>query len=141
MQSLNFKTPLKTYAINDDENAVIKINTTDFGLIDRLKNLVERAGKIADKYKTTPEDKLNIDVFIDFDKDIRKEIDYVLGEGVSQSAFGDVNCLSICDDGSMIFENFLNCVVPVILNDVQTAVANRSKHIEKYTNQAKRLTR
>lgn len=141
MQSLNFKTPLKTYAINNDENTVIKINTTDFGLIDRLKNLVERAGKIADKYKTMPEDKLNINVFIDFDKDIRKEIDYVLGEGVSQSAFGDVNCLSICDDGSMIFENFLNCVVPVILDDVQTAVANRSKHIEKYTNQAKRLTR
>lgn len=141
MQSLNFKTPIKTYAINNDENTVIKINTTDFGLIDRLKNLVERAGKIADKYKTMSEDKLNIDVFIDFDKDIRKEIDYVLGEGVSQSAFGDVNCLSICDDGSMIFENFLNCVVPVILNDVQTAVANRSKHIEKYTNQAKRLTR
>ncbi|WP_455259027.1 hypothetical protein [Ruminococcus sp.] len=141
MQSLNFKTPLKTYAINDDENAVIKINTTDFGLIDRLKNLVERTGKIADKYKAMSEDKLNIDVFIDFDKDIRKEIDYVLGEGVSQSAFGNVNCLSICDDGSMIFENFLNCVVPVILNDVQTAVANRSKHIEKYTNQAKRLTK
>lgn len=141
MQSLNFKTPLKTYAINNDENAVIKINTTDFGLIDRLKNLVERAGKIADKYKTMSEDKLNIDVFIDFDKDIRKEIDYVLGEGVSQSAFGDVNCLSICDDGSMIFENFLNCVVPVILDDVQTAVANRSKHIEKYTNQAKRLAK
>jgi hypothetical protein len=141
MQSLNFKTPLKTYAINNDENTVIKINTTDFGLIDRLKNLVERAGKIADKYKTMSEDKLNIDVFIDFDKDIRKEIDYVLGEGVSQSAFGDVNCLSICDDGSMIFENFLNCVVPVILDDVQTAVANRSKHIEKYTNQAKRLTK
>ena len=141
MQSLNFKTPLKTYAINDDENAVIKINTTDFGLIDRLKNLVERAGKIADKYKTMSEDKLNIDVFIDFDKDIRKEIDYVLGEGVSQSAFGDVNCLSICDDGSMIFENFLNCVVPVILDDVQTVVANRSKHIEKYTNQAKRLAK
>nr|WP_294665335.1 hypothetical protein [uncultured Ruminococcus sp.] len=141
MQSLNFKTPLKTYAINDDENAVIKINTTDFGLIDRLKNLVERTGKIADKYKAMSEDKLNIDVFIDFDKDIRKEIDYVLGEGVSQSAFGDVNCLSICDDGSMIFENFLNCVVPVILDDVQTAVANRSKHIEKYTNQAKRLTK
>lgn len=141
MQSLNFKTPLKTYAINNDENAVIKINTTDFGLIDRLKNLVERTGKIADKYKTMSEDKLNIDVFIDFDKDIRKEIDYVLGEGVSQSAFCDVNCLSICDDGSMIFENFLNCVVPVILDDVQTAVANRSKHIEKYTNQAKRLTR
>lgn len=141
MQSLNFKTPIKTYAINNDENTVIKINTTDFGLIDRLKNLVERAGKIADKYKTMSEDKLNIDVFIDFDKDIRKEIDYVLGEGVSQSAFGDVNCLSICDDGSMIFENFLNCVVPVILDDVQTAVANRSKHIEKYTNQAKRLTR
>ena len=141
MQSLNFKTPLKTYAINNDENTVIKINTTDFGLIDRLKNLVERTGKIADKYKAMSEDKLNIDVFIDFDKDIRKEIDYVLGEGVSQSAFGNVNCLSICDDGSMIFENFLNCVVPVILNDVQTAVANRSKHIEKYTNQAKRLTR
>lgn len=141
MQSLNFKTPIKTYAINNDENTVIKINTTDFGLIDRLKNLVERAGKIADKYKTMSEDKLNIDVFIDFDKDIRKEIDYVLGEGVSQSAFGNVNCLSICDDGSMIFENFLNCVVPVILDDVQTAVANRSKHIEKYTNQAKRLTR
>jgi len=141
MQSLNFKTTLKTYAINGDENAVIKINTTDFGLIDRLKNLVERTGKIADKYKAMSEDKLNIDVFIDFDKDIRKEIDYVLGEGVSQSAFGDVNCLSICDDGSMIFENFLNCVVPVILDDVQTAVANRSKHIEKYTNQAKRLTR
>ena len=141
MQSLNFKTPLKTYAINDDENAVIKINTTDFGLIDRLKNLVERTGKIADKYKAMSEDKLNIDVFIDFDKDIRKEIDYVLGVGVSQSAFGNVNCLSICDDGSMIFENFLNCVVPVILNDVQTAVANRSKHIEKYTNQAKRLTK
>lgn len=141
MQSLNFKTPLKTYAINDDENAVIKINTTDFGLIDRLKNLVERTGKIADKYKAMSEDKLNIDAFIDFDKDIRKEIDYVLGEGVSKSAFGNVNCLSICDDGSMIFENFLNCVVPVILNDVQTAVANRSKHIEKYTNQAKRLTK
>lgn len=140
MQSLNFKTPLKTYAINDDENTVIKINTTDYSLIDRLSSLTKRTTELMKKYKEKSPDETTINVFLDVDKEIRKEIDYVLGAGVSQGAFGDVNCLSLCEDGSMIFENFLNCVIPVIVSDIENAHAQQRKHIEKYIKQAKRLT-
>lgn len=141
MQSLNFKTPLKTYAINNDENTVIKINTTDYSLVERLNKLIERTEELVQKYKNMKPEDVTFEIFLDVDKEIRKEIDYVLGAGVSQGAFGDVNCLSICDDGSMIFENFLNCVVPVIVSDIENAHAQQSKHIEKYLNQAKRLAK
>lgn len=139
MQSLNFKTPLKTYAINDDENTVIKINTTDYGLVERLESLTKRTNELVQKYKDMKPEDVTIGIFVDVDKEIRREIDYVLGEGVSQGAFGGVNCLSLCEDGSMIFENFLNCVVPVIVSDIENAHAQQSKHIEKYLKQAKGL--
>lgn len=57
MQSLNFKTPLKTYAINNDENTVIKINTTDYSLVERLNKLTDRTEELVQKYKNMkPED-------------------------------------------------------------------------------------
>lgn len=139
MQSLNFKTPLKTYAINDDENTVIKINTTDYGLAERLRNLTQRTSELVEKYKNMKPEDVTIEIFVDVDKEIRREIDYVFGAGISQGAFGNVNCLSLCEDGSMIFENFLGCVVPVIVSDIENAHAQQSKHIEKYLKQAKGL--
>lgn len=106
MQSLNFKTPLKTYAINNDESTVIKINTTDYSLVERINKLTERTEALVQKYKNMKPEDVTFEIFLDVDKEIRKEIDYVLGAGVSQGAFGDVNCLSICDDGSMILRTF-----------------------------------
>lgn len=139
MQSLNFKTNVKTYAINGDENTVIKINTTDYSLIDRIRRLKENIGERMKKYEEMPPEEVTPTVFSDADRDIRSEIDRVFGENVSQGAFGDVNCLSVCDDGSMLFENFLGAVVPVILEDLQGIQSKLNNHIEKYLNQAERL--
>lgn len=88
MQSLNFKTPLKTYAINNDENTVIKINTTDYSLVERLNKLTERTEELVQKYKNMKPEDVTFEIFLDVDNEIRREIDYVLGAGVSQGAFG-----------------------------------------------------
>lgn len=143
MATLNFKTNVKTYDINGDKNRIISVNTTDYAILDRIKKSLKNIEKIADEYRTktiSNDDEAN-DLFVAADKRIREQINYIFGADVCDIVFGNVNCFSPCDDGSALFENFINAIVPEIRKDITEAQKKQSKHIEKYTAQAKRFSK
>ena len=141
MESLNFKSNIKKYAINDDENCVISVSTTDYAILDRNKKAIKNIENLTAEYK---EKKINNDdeaneLFVSADKEIRNQINYIFNSDVCTMAFGNTNCFSPCDDGSVLFENFINAIVPVVKADIMAAQEKQNKRIEKYTSQAKKF--
>lgn len=139
MEKLNFKTNVKRYSLNDDESCVISVNTTDYAILDRIKKATKNIEKLAAEYqekKINNDDEAN-ELFVETDKEIRNQINYIFNSDVCTMAFGNTNCFSLCDDGSALFENFINAIVPVIKSDIEAAQGKQNKRIEKYTSQAK----
>lgn len=135
MQSINFSTGIKEYAVNGDENNVIRINVSDLNISKRYQEASEKIEKLAEKYKNvskpTPEQ------LAEADKEVRTQLNYVFDSDVCTPAFGNTNCFSPVADGHFLFEAFMEAFLPLIQQDMQ-ATANASKiHIgnktEKYT--------
>lgn len=143
MEKLNFKNNIKKYCINDDENCIISVNTTDYAILDRIKKSLNTIENLSEEYKNKKinnDDEAN-ELFVSADLKIREQINYIFNSDVCTSAFGNTNCLSLCDDGSTLFENFINAVVPIIKKDIAEAQKKQEKHIERYTSQAKKFSR
>lgn len=143
MNNLNFDTGYKEYSINGDEGKVIRIDTTDFALFDRAQKAAKNIDKLSDNYrqaKVETDEQAN-ELFVKVDKDIREQINNIFGYDVSSVVFGITNCMSITKSGHMLFENFLNAVIPVIKNDMQEAVDKQNKRVEKYTSQVPKATK
>lgn len=143
MEKLNFKNNIKKYCINGNENCIISVNTTDYAILDRIKKSINIIESLSEEYK---DKKINNDdeaneVFVSADLKIREQINYIFNSDVCTSAFGNTNCLSLCDDGSTLFENFINAVVPIIKKDITEAQKKQERHIERYTSQAKKFSR
>ena len=144
MEKITFNSGYKEYQINDDENAVIRINTTDMSILDRINEVKKSLNGIMNKYKDLEKENLSTDEAIPFlskcDKDIRKQINYIFGSDVCTAAFGTSNCISPCG-GQPLFMNFLDAIIPIIEKDVIAEQKLSSKNIEKYTSQAKKFSK
>lgn len=135
MKSIHFNTGVKTYVLNDDESNTIQINVTDVNIASRLKQCQKQIDEIGDELQKmknpTPE------LLAEYDAKIKKLIDYSFGADVSSHAFGDTNCLSPLDDGTLLLFAFMDAFVPAVLEDIKQAGSgfksqNRAK-IENYT--------
>lgn len=136
MQKLVFDRGYKEYQIGDDENAVIRINTADVGILARLNEAVKNIEQIQKKYESA-ENTDAIQLITECDKDIREQINYIFGSDVCTVAFGEINCLSLAG-GKPIFENFLEVLIPVMQADFESAQKISNKKVGKYTSQVKR---
>lgn len=138
MQSLNFNDGLIRLAINGDENRIITINPTDFGLLSRYKEVEPKINALAQTYENTSEigDEESIKILSELDKKTREFIDYIVGSPVSEIVFGNANCLSVTG-GSPIYENFLNAYISYLEPIIKEEVKKSKSRIEKYTKQVK----
>ncbi|MDE7390703.1 MAG: hypothetical protein K2M82_07175 [Lachnospiraceae bacterium] len=135
MQSINFNTGYKTYAINGDESNVIRVNLADPNLFKRMEEVLE----YMDTFKDEITDDMAVsEVYEKFDNLVKNKIDYAFGEGTSKAVFGNVNCLTVAnDEGECIFETFLNAIMPIIYNDVNEAAKNQNRHISDMVDKGK----
>ena len=141
MENLKINLGYKEYTINDDENAVIRINTTDFGLIDRLNKIRKKTGDIVaelEKVKQSEGEEAILSAFAVSDEKMRALIDEVFGEGTSNNVFGGINCLSFAG-GQPVALNFLDAIVPIIQEDIEKEQKASDKRIKKYTETAKKF--
>ncbi len=143
MNNLNFDTGYKEYSINGDESKVIRIDTTDYALFDRIQKVSKNIDKLSENYRNTKveTDEQANELFVKVDKDIREQINKIFGYDVSSVVFGITNCMSITKSGHMLFENFLNALIPVIKNDMQEAVNKQNERVKKYTSQIPKATK
>lgn len=129
MQSINFDTGYKTYAVNGDENNVIRINVADLSIKSRIKEMYARIGALESEYRDT--DKPTDEQYAEVDKKIKAEINYAIGTDVCTPAFGLLNCLTILpDSGKSVAQSFLEALTPIIQKDVDEYV-NKIKKLDK----------
>lgn len=130
MQNINFDDGYKRYILNGDESKVIRVNVTDFNILDRYtKAQADMQALIADmqaKKDATPEE------IADYDKRIRDNINYIFGTDVCTAAFGTANCMSVVSNGSMLFESFLNALIPQVQEDMGINFEAVKKRTDKY---------
>lgn len=131
MQSINFNTGYKTYALNGDENNVIRVNVTDLNIAKRFIDTQKTIGEIIDRFMNiehpTPADLYNAD------QQVREQLNYALGSDVSTAAFGTANCLSPTVSGKILIEEFMDVFMPVVTRDIQSAAAASRIKLEQKT--------
>lgn len=130
--------------MNDDKNNVIRINTADLGILDRVEQSEEKLKKLQEEAQKAQNiedtDGRKYAIWGKLDKEIREQINYVFGADVSTPAFGTTYCFSFCD-GAPMFENFINALLPVIEKDCMAESEKMKANIGKYTKQVLQLTK
>ncbi len=121
MQSINFDKGYKTYAVNGDENNVIKINVADLSIKSRMKEMYAKITALESEYRNT--DKPTAEQFAEVDKKVKSEINYAIGTDVCTPAFGLLNCMTILpDSGKSVAQSFLEALTPIIQKDIDEYV-------------------
>lgn len=141
MNNINFNDGIKTYTLNNDESKVTRINTTDVNILKRLDTARKNIQDYAEQLSKVNESEATVEGMIkmldDYDAKIRSEINSIFNSDVSSVAFGNINCTSMCG-GQPLFLNFVESVIPVLEADIK---AEQSGKVDKYTAQAKALTK
>ena len=112
MKTLQFSTGIVTYSVNNVCD--ISFNPTDSAFIERLYTAFESLEKHQESYKSDigrleePRDILAFSK--ERDKEMRRIIDGVLGDGISAHLFGEMNVYSLAD-GLPVWCNFLLAIM------------------------------
>lgn len=130
MKSLNFDSGVKEYEINGDPNRVLRINPSDFGIVERIN----KAKNALDELHITPD----IDGMVELDKVVRAQIDEIFGAGSADVIFGETNSASFAG-GQPVFLNFLDSIIPEIERVVGEERKKSAVKIQKYTSQVENL--
>lgn len=140
MKNFNINDGIKEFTINNDENRVLRINTSDLQISVRLKQCEKELNQISKEFQKfdetmTVED--SIEAIDKYDKKVKQRLDYIFNTNVSEVVFGGMNCLSICG-GKPVFQNFLDEVMPEISQNIEEEVKKSQQNIKKYTSQVKK---
>ena len=127
MNNISFEEGYKEFAINNDENRILRFNPSDIGLIDRIKSELEKMEVYANEHMT---DKDNYDLSIELDQQLRSHVNEMFYEGADKIIFADQNVMTTVN-GVTIFERFfralLNTMEPYVKKEDARA-RKRSKN-------------
>lgn len=133
MNDLQFNNGVRSFTINGDENCVVCINTSDWSLLERLKDMKERIRDRVRKLEEVSDDDA-LEAITRTDREVREELDAVFGKGVSAAAFGSLNCLTFAG-GQPIVLNFLEeALMPEIQRSLADEQERANEKISRYTN-------
>ena len=141
MKNLNINKGYKSYTINDDENTVITVKTTDFSIIDRLTKVQEHIGDIVTEMQSIKKNAVAEEYLAALDKadkKVKAELDEVFDGPVSAAVFGNMNSLSFAG-GQPVALNFLEAIIPEISADLEDEQKASAEKIEKYAAQVKQF--
>lgn len=141
MQNLNFDDGFKEFSINNDPSKVIRFNPADFGIIERINtayNEIQKTTQIEDDIQLnpdgTPMEMIGkvAEVVKGIADSIKAQIDYIFNSPVSEVVFGNQSPLGMVK-GVPLYERFLDIVIPVIKQEVESEMKASQKRVSKYT--------
>lgn len=140
MKSINFDEGYKTYAVNGDENRVIRIKITDLNLLKRCETAMSEIESLKEKSKGRSDE----NTMVEFDKNVRRIIDKAFDSDICANAFGDANICTVVKDGKLLFEAFFEAFIPMLEIDIKAAFANKKvkqpelrPEVQKYIDEPK----
>lgn len=121
MKSINFDEGYKSYAVNGDENRVIKVKVADPNLIKRINSALTEIESLKEKFSGKPDE----NTLIEFDGSVRQLIDKAFDSDICANDFGNANLCAVVGSGKLLFESFFEAFLPILKADVRAAAMNR----------------
>lgn len=134
----------KRFRFNKDNNCIVEINTSDMSImkrladsIEKLQDLQERAGKIADGLSDTENDatadlKTMSDRLTAVDAEMRSLIDYIFDANVSEKAAPSGSMYDPFD-GVFRYEHIINAIVAQFEDNMQSEYRKIEKNMRAHT--------
>lgn len=144
MQSLNFDEGLKSFAINDDENRVIRFNPADPDMLPRYYKALEMI-KSADsnllkdvRLSATgePEDSEDVaaaaQALEEMNDVIRQALNLMFNADVYDTVFAGQSPFCIVQGGKYLVEAFMESLQPVLETEIKAYQKASEKRMSKY---------
>ena len=128
MQSIIFDDGYRNYAVNGDENRVVRVHVADLNLKSRLEEMLLKIDLLAKKYG----DKIDVEQLTEADAELRPLINFGFGTDVCTPAFGTANLFSPVGDGTPLYQNFLDAFVPVVTENIKEVTQKIRPEVQKY---------
>lgn len=135
MADITFSTGVVEMSVNGKRT--IRFNPTDFGFMDTLYSLIAKVdaiGKDCERklQKSTSPEK-DFDYYRAADKQMKKAVDDVFGDGFSDDVFDGVRLIAWAGDGLTVLESFVFAVIDHMDGSVRENMERRNAKIESYT--------
>ena len=132
MNTLNFSTGVKTFAVNDGA-VEISYNPTDPIFVERMYDVFV---SLTEKYEAGKDQKFaDNKAFFDYararDREVHEEIDGLFGDGVASGLFGGVSSYAMAD-GLPLWCNFLLAVIDTVPAELSAQIKASKPRVEKY---------
>ena len=132
--NLIFDDGYKEFIINNDPNRVIRFNPSDVAIVERFKTSQAELEKLVQEFvENTPED---VAAGLErLDNAIKKEIDNIFNQPVSDIVFGNQSPMSSVK-GVPLFERFFDAILPVIMDGIKEEKKLSQQRVSKYVKAA-----
>ena len=146
MVSLKIDDGYKEYMINDDPNRVIRVNLTDFAILERIDSANKAINAAMTKYKditvnpdgsTTEQIESTVQIVKHIGDLIRQQIDYIFDAPISDVVFGNQSPISSIK-GQLYFVRFLDAILPEIEKEIKAEQKASEQRVNKYINEYKK---
>jgi hypothetical protein len=134
----------KPFCINGDRNKILRLNTTDIGIANRLAEAYPKLNKlmenVADEFEVTTEDRELTEKEITklgkatkkIDEEMRELLDYIFDAPVSEIC-GDSGSMWTPWNGMFKYEHIIEALTPLYENDLDREFKKMQKRISNKT--------
>lgn len=136
MQSISFDEGYKEFAINNDENRVIRFNPKDFGILTRMEDTLSDFEALEKKLKDGNEEEFTNNLR-EAEKVVHEKIDSIFNANVHDTIFNHQSPISLVG-GEFLFMRVIEALVPIVEKEVKYEMQKSEKRMSKYTEKYKK---
>ena len=136
MQSISFDEGYKEFAINNDENRVIRFNPKDFGILTRMEDTLSDFEALEKKLKDGNEEEFTNNLR-EAEKVVHEKIDSIFNANVHDIIFNYQSPISLVG-GEFLFMRVIEALVPIVEKEVKYEMQKSEKRMSKYTEKYKK---
>ena len=123
---------VRRYEVKDQDGTLIgevRFNPADLGMAARAE---EAKNTLSALVESIPPD-AGVEILSEIDQKVKAQFDYIFGSPVSAVFFSGVSSLAVCADGSLVMENVMEAIGPIIEEAQRAALEASSKRVTKHT--------
>ena len=136
MQSISFDEGYKEFAINNDENRVIRFNPKDFGILTRMEDTLSDFEALEKKLKDGNEEEFTNNLR-EAEKVVHEKIDSIFNANAHDIIFNHQSPISLVG-GEFLFMRVIEALVPIVEKEVKYEMQKSEKRMSKYTEKYKK---
>ena len=136
MQSISFDEGYKEFAINNDENRVIRFNPKDFGILTRMEDTLSDFEALEKKLKDGNEEEFTNNLR-EAEKVVHEKIDSIFNANVHEIIFNHQSPISL-GGGEVFVMRVIDALLPIVEKEVKYEMQKSEKRMSKYTEKYKK---